>query len=155
MYTIALVLHSWLRWLVLALGLGVFAGSYRAWRGGGHAPTDGGGLGRLPRTFLATLDLQLLIGLGLYFALSPISRAGLQDMGSALGDSVLRFYSVEHPFGMVVGVLVAHVGWMRARRHEGDRRHRILCLTAASWLVITLVSIPWPGLPYGRALFRF
>jgi hypothetical protein len=67
------------------------------------------------------MDVQLLIGFLLYLFFSPMTTGALRDFGSAMGNSVLRFYAVEHLFGMVVAVIIAHVG-ARSRAATGPRR---------------------------------
>ena len=149
---LVLLAHSWLRWLVLALGIALLALSLRAARAApiGWPPA----LERLRRGFLAALDAQVLLGVLLYALLSPLSRTGLSDLGVAMGDPVLRFYTIEHLVGMLAGLAVAHVGSARAMKAEGARRYGRLVVTQALWLLITLASIPWPGLAYGRPLLR-
>ena len=151
-YGVVLVAHSWLRWLVLALGLALLTLTLRGWRNAGDAWPRG--IERLRKGFLAALDTQLLLGIALYALLSPLSRTGLSDLGAAMGDPVLRFYTIEHLVGMVTAVTVAHVGSRLAVRADRPNRCRALVATQALWLLITLASIPWPGLPYGRPLLR-
>ena len=151
-YGLVLIAHSWLRWIVLALGLALLAVATRGWRGGAVEWRESAE--RLRRGFLAALDTQMLLGIVLYVLLSPLSRAGLADLGAAMGNPVLRFYSIEHVVGMLVGIAVAHTGSARAMRAEGARRYRTLAATQSMWLLITLASIPWPGLAYGRPLLR-
>jgi len=146
--------HSWIRWIVLVLGFAVLIGAWR-WRRVSAAEIDP----RLHRGFLAAVDLQFALGLLMYVVLSPITRAAFSDMGTAMGVTLLRFYSVEHVFGMTVAVIAAHVGHVGARgfaRDEGTegRGPRAPLVAQAVWLVATLVSIPWPGVAYGRPLFR-
>ena len=74
-----------------------------------------------------------------------------------MATSRLRFFSVEHGFGMAVAVIAAHIGYKVARGLEPDAdpihlRRALVAQTA--WLLATMVSVPWPGLPYGRPLFR-
>jgi hypothetical protein len=151
-YGLVLLGHSWLRWLVLALGLALLL---VALRGSGRAPPDwSNGPERLRRGFLGALDTQMLLGIALYAVLSPLPRTGLSDIAGAMANPILRFYTVEHVVGMVVGIAVAHAGSSRAMRWDGARRYRTLLLTQVLWLLITLASIPWPELPYGRPLLR-
>lgn len=152
MYGMVLLGHSWLRWVVLTVGLVLLVVAWRGWRSG-SAWADGAE--RLRRAFLGVLDLQLLLGVVLYAALSPLPRAGWANAGAMFADSVLRFYTVEHMFGMTVAVAVAHIGVLRAKRAEGVAQYRTMLVTLALWLLITLVSIPWPFMAYGRQLFRF
>jgi hypothetical protein len=152
MYDIALHAHSWLRWLVLIAGIYAvvrgFAGrsGRRIW-----TRTDE----RIGAIFTGLLDLQVLLGLLLYFALSPVTRAAMADFGAAMGNSGLRYWAVEHPFGVIAGVVLAHVGRARIRKTTDDqRKHGAAALFFTLALIAILVSIPWPGMPQGRPLFR-
>ena len=44
------------------------------------------------------MDVQLLLGLILYFALIPLTRTALMDMGAAMGVADLRFFAIEPIF---------------------------------------------------------
>ncbi len=157
-YIVVLFAHSWVRWIVLGLGVTVFLQRFRAWRAGEVVDLS------LHRWFIAALDVQFALGLVLYGVLSPISRQAVADFGATMGDTVLRFYAIEHVFGMVVAIAAAHVGYGRIRRTAGDvpvgeaspdaRIRRFAFMAQAIWLLATLASIPWQGLPYGRPLFR-
>jgi len=110
---------------------------------------------RAGQVFVGTLDLQLLIGLVLYFGLSPITRAAMQDFGAAMGNSMLRFWAVEHILGMVIAVALAHVGRVRVRKTTDPvRRHKLAAIFFGLALIAILATIPWPGMPAGRPLFR-
>lgn len=137
---------------MLALGVVLLAVAVRGWRSA--APEWSRGPDRLRRAFLGVLDTQMLLGIALYVWLSPFPRTAWSDMGEAMASPVLRFYSIEHLVGMAVAITVAHWGSARAMRREGAGRYRRLATTQIVWLLLTLVSIPWPGLAYGRPLFR-
>ena len=152
LYLAVLFVHSWLRWIVLVLGIAVFVRSWSAWR-----TSEPRVNAALHRGFVVALDTQLLIGLVLFVVLSPITRTAFSDIGAAMATSLLRFFLVEHVFGMAVAVIAAHIGYKIARGLEPDAdpihlRRALVAQTA--WLLATLVSVPWPGLPYGRPLFR-
>jgi hypothetical protein len=153
MYLITLLLHSWLRWFVLAAGVwavvraiaGVSSG--RAW-----APADDAA----GRWWTIGLDVQLLIGLLLYGLLSPITTQAFGDMGEAMRNPVLRFWAVEHISLMLAAVVLAHIGRARTRRPIGDRaRHRSAAIFYTLSLLAVLASIPWPFVDAGRPLLRF
>lgn len=152
MYSAAVMIHSWLRWAVLIAGLVAVVRGIAGWRGRTRwMPADD----RAGLIFVTLLDVQLLIGLLLYFALSPITQTALQDFGGAMGQSVMRFWAVEHLAGMTIGLVLAHVGRVRIRRTAEVRRHRTAAIFFGLALVAVLMSIPWPGMPAGRPLFRF
>src|SRR5688572_10875616 len=127
MYEIVLVVHSWMRWLVLAAALVVLVRSIRGLvRRAPWDPIDA----RASRAFVGLVDLQLLIGLVLYVALSPIVRLAISDLGAAMASPALRFFTIEHATAMLPAVIAAHVGSVRAKKANDDRRrHRIMLLT--------------------------
>jgi hypothetical protein len=142
LYTIVLLVHSWLRWLVLIAGVAAVAR-------GGSANGNAG------RWFVTLLDIQMLLGLLLYFWLSPLTTAALQDFGGAMGSSQLRYFAVEHVFGMLIAITLAHIGRGKIRKAPEHRRARIAAIFYGLALLAILVSIPWPGMPAARPLFRF
>jgi hypothetical protein len=153
MYVSVLFVHSWLRWVVVGLALWVLSHAIsglagrRDWRPGDD---------RAVRIFGILLDLQVLIGLLLYFLLSPITTAAVKDFAAAMGNSGMRFWAVEHGFGMLIAVALSHIGKSRIRKlHDPVRRHRTAAIFFGLALVAILVSIPWPGTPNARPLFRW
>jgi hypothetical protein len=151
MYIAVLFIHSWLRYFVLLFGIWLLVIAIRGWRAKAEwAPRHD----RVYVRFLALLDLQLLLGLLLYFVLSPITATAFANMGAAMKDPQLRFFGVEHLLTMLIAVAVAHVGRARSKRKVGPSRYRTTLVMQAIWLVLTLISIPWPGLDIARPLFR-
>jgi hypothetical protein len=153
-YAIVLFVHSYLRWLLLALGVAVLVRAIGGWRAG-RAWTRGDD--KLGVAFLSLVDTQMLLGLVMYFVLSPITAAFLAAPRAGMKDHALRFFGVEHLTGMLVAVVVVHVGRARGKRPPydvGKARHKLTAQTTLAWLFVTLISSPWPDLVYGRALFR-
>ena len=102
------------------------------------------------------LDLQVLLGLLLYFVFSPLTKAALSDFGGAMSDPLMRFWAVEHGFGMIIGVALAHAGMSRARKAATDTmRHKRVAVFFILALIAILAAIPWPGRVYVRPLFRW
>ena len=111
---------------------------------------------RLSKLFMHALDLQLLIGLALYFLLSPITKAALSDFMGAMKVSAMRFWALEHWFGMIIAIALVHAGIARARRaSDGRRKHRIVAIFFTLAMIAILASIPWPGTPNARPLIRW
>ena len=153
MYPLVLSLHSWLRWVVILAGLIALVRAIAGWSGS-RAWTAGDN--RLGAVFVGTLDLQLRLGLLLYVWLSPITWTAFSNMGEAMRTPALRFWAVEHLFGMLVAIAVAHVGRARLRRASTDaRRHRITALSIGFALLVIAITIPWPFMPYARPLLRW
>ncbi len=147
-----LFLHWYWRWVVLVTGIIALWRGLRGWQDGRPwtAADD-----RAGRFFTIAFDIQFLLGLILYVAGSPMTRVAWQDMGAAMGEPVLRYWAVEHAFGMIVALALAHVGRVRIRRMaDATRRHRTAAIFFGLSLFIVLATMPWPGLPYGRPLVR-
>jgi hypothetical protein len=152
MYSAVLLAHSWIRWLVLATGfIAVLGGVIGVSRQGQWTPADD----RAGFWFTTALDLQMLLGLILYFFLSPITSAAMADFGAVMPNAPMRFWAVEHPFGVIAGVVLAHIGRARQRRLPADRRHKSTAIFFGLALLVILASIPWPGTPNARPLLRW
>jgi hypothetical protein len=152
MYETVLWIHSWLRWVVLIAGLLAVVRGSGGWSGTKPWMRADDRAGAI---FVGTLDLQMLLGLLLYIFLSPFSTAAFRDFGGAMGNSAMRFWAVEHLFGMVIAIVLAHVGRARSRKAPSARKHRTAAIFYTLALIVILASIPWPGTPAGRVLFRW
>jgi hypothetical protein len=153
MYGVILIVHSWNRWLVLASALGTLIVAIRGLSTGRQwSQTDQ----RLARVFISALDLQALLGLLLYFVLSPIIPKSLDEFKAAMHVGALRFFAIEHITMMLLAVIVAHGAWAYAKRARNAqaRQRRITCGFALSLLLI-LSAIPWPWVAAGRPLFHW
>jgi len=152
MYSVVLTIHSWMRWLTLALAA---AATFNASR----PPAEGAKAlpGRWWDTFLMlAVDLQVFFGLVLYFGLSPFTKEAMQNVSLAMATPALRFWAVEHAGGMFLSVLLVRMGRVlaaNAKTSAAARNRRFVCFAIATMGM--LLSIPWPGLRNGRPLFRF
>ena len=142
MYDVLMVAHSWIRWAVLLLGLYAFARSasgrltQRPW-----TPVDDA----TGRWFVISVDIQVLIGLLLYFFFSSYTMAAWRKMADAMADDVIRFWAVEHVVGMLAATAFVHVGRVRIRKATDSRRkHFAAAIFFGLALVLMLLSIPWP-----------
>lgn len=152
MYTAAIVLHSILRWGVIVLGVLAVTRAL-AGRTGGRAWTAADATpGRL---YTIALDVQMLIGLLLYFVFSQVLSVARADWGQAMGNATIRYWVVEHLSAMVIAIALAHVGTVRVRKAASDAaRFGQAALFYGLSLTLVVIASPWPGLPYGRALIR-
>ena len=142
MYDVLIVAHSWIRWAVLLLGFYAFARSasgrftQRPW-----TPVDDAA----GRWFVISVDIQVLVGLLLYFFFSSFTMAAWRNMAGAMADDVIRFWAVEHVVGMLAAIAFVHVGRVRIRKTTDSRRkHFLAAIFFGLALVLMLVSVPWP-----------
>jgi hypothetical protein len=152
LYQFVLWGHSWLRWAVLLAGLVVW---FRA---------ISGKTARRPWTpqdelwgllLTISVDLQFLVGLVLYVFFSPIVRQGLRNFPAAMQINVVRFFTIEHVVGMIAAIALIHIGRVKIRKAaDPERKHRLAMVFYGIALVLAIISIPWPGLPVARPLFR-
>jgi preprotein translocase subunit SecY len=151
-YAFTLLIHSYLRWIVLALAVVVVLRCVAGWlQAREWLRLDD----RLHVAFVASVDAQMLIGIVLYAFLSPISGAMFHDTSAAMHDPVARFFGVEHLVGMVAAVALVHVGRARSRKAATPKlRYRNAWLFTLIALIVMLASIPWPGLTYARPFLR-
>ena len=147
MYTAALIVHSFLRWSALIAGAGATVMAF--------TDRDGRRADRWGLALTIALDLQMLVGLALYFLMSPITREALRDFGSAMSNPGLRYFAVEHATMMIAAVVLAHVGRVLARKAPtpAARRTRLLICFGLSTALMVL-GTPWPGMPNGRPFLR-
>ena len=54
------------------------------------------------------MDIQLLVGLGLYFSGVWFDR--LKHLGDNMKDANLRFFTMEHEVFMIIAWILVHVG---------------------------------------------
>jgi hypothetical protein len=151
MYDVVLLVHSWLRWAVLILGVVVVVRAVLALMAGRDwAPEDR----RFTLLYTISFDTQVLLGLLLYAVLSPVTSAALGDMKTAMKDPQLRFFAVEHLFLMVVGLALVHVGGVMIRKRSGVAPHKVALGFLGGALLAVLLGIPWPFVTAARPLFR-
>lgn len=145
MYSITLAIHNIVRWLVLAAG--VFA-VVRAWsRWSGRKPWTDGDQNAV-KLFVNALSLQFVVGLILY-AISPLIRTAMGDMGGAMREPAVRYFVVEHVAIMIVAIALGHIGAARVRKATSDSAK---FQTATIWMGIALAAVAG-FVPWGRPLF--
>lgn len=141
MYNTLLFIHSWLRWIILVMAVVVIFKSLTGWLGKkGYTKGDNA----LSASFVGFMHLQLLLGLILYFVLSPYAFKAIKSMGMSgvMSSPVNRFWAVEHIFIMIIAIVLAQVGRSRAKRmSDAVRKHKTSFIFFTISIVLILVSI--------------
>ena len=147
MFGFILAVHNILRWIVLILLVVALVRAFWGWFGKREwTPTDR----KVGMFYSVSLDIQLLLGLLLYFVLSPKTTIALRNFSAAMQSSELRFFVLEHILMMVLAVIFAHVGVAAAKRVEDSvLKHRRTAIWFSLSLIAVLVGMPWfrPLLP--------
>jgi len=142
-------IHSILRWVVLlsVVARAAFAGYSVATKRSYEKRDRVVGL-------VATIavDVQVLVGLLLYTVLSGTMQAAMGNLGDVMKNREWRFWVVEHPVAMILAVVFVHVGQIRVRKAADGKKQGTALLWFTLALLVLLVGIPWPFLPYGRPL---
>lgn len=137
-------LHSILRWAVLILALITVFKSYTAMSAKRNFTASDK---KLSLFFLISMDLQLVIGLVLYFTsawgIKNIESMG--GMGAVMKDKAARFFIMEHTVGMLLAIIFAHIAYSAAKKATADssKSKKVFIFSMLS-LIVMLASIPWP-----------
>jgi hypothetical protein len=138
--------HSGLRWVVLILLIATIVNALGKRSGGTVYPEKN----KLALFGFISVHVQLLLGLVLYLFLSPQVSFESGTMGNAVG----RFYTVEHFLGMIIGVVLITVGYLKAKRQAGiNKGWKTVATYYLIGLVVILASIPWPFRNLGAGWF--
>ena len=148
-----LILHNLLRWLILFFGAWTVIDALTGVIGKRNF-TKGDNLGNL--LFMISCDVQLLLGLILYFA-GPWFGLIKDNAKMVMSNNSLRFFSMEHEIMMIAAWILVHVGRAAVKKAPTDaaKHQRMLLFFGIAFLII-LVSIPWPfRQEIARPWFRF
>jgi phosphotransferase system glucose/maltose/N-acetylglucosamine-specific IIC component len=97
-------------------------------------------------TSLIWTHSQLVVGLILYF-ISPIVQGALGDMGAAMKDAQLRYWSVEHISTMILAIICITLGYSLSKRAATDAaKNQKAFLFYSIGLVLVLIRFPWDRL---------
>jgi hypothetical protein len=139
-YPQLLAFHGLLRWIVLAAALIAILVAFAGW-------SPGRPLGKLRLftvIFVIAMDIEFLIGVVLFFWLSPVTHAALANFGEAMKSKEPRFFTVEHSTMMLLAVICAHIGAALSRKARTDQmKFRGAAIAYSISLVLMLAGIPW------------
>lgn len=152
MYDIILLIHSYLRWLVLLSLLYAIGQAAHGWLSGrAYGRTDA-----TMRILTTTIShTQLMVGMTLYFV-SPIISYFLANPRQGMNAPAISFFAIQHMLTMLVAITVMTIGSSLAKRAEPDsRKFRLTTIYFTLALVLILSAVPWPFLEQAaRPWFR-
>ncbi|MBI3882869.1 MAG: hypothetical protein HY305_01240 [Sphingobacteriales bacterium] len=149
---IVLVLHNLVRWAILLFGVWTLINAITGViNKRPYTVTDS----RTNLFFMISCDIQLLLGLSLYFSLGWFER--LKDLGANMKDPYSRFFTVEHMSFMLLAWILVHVGRTIVKKTVGDdKKHKKSLLFFGLVIILILAAMPWPFREaIARPWFRF
>ncbi|MCW3091880.1 MAG: hypothetical protein JWP81_2949 [Ferruginibacter sp.] len=148
---IVLVLHNLLRWGVLIFGIWTLLNAISGVTG---KRKYSAGDNRSNLLFMIFCDIQLLLGLILYFGNSWFDR--LKDLGNNMKDPYNRFFTMEHMSMMILAWILVHVGRASVKRANTDAaKHKRMLIFFGLAIILILVSIPWPFKEVAKPYLRW
>ena len=152
MLTLMLALHSLIRWAAIAFGFVIVIRALSGMSKGNFEDADG----RFGRLFAISLDVQMLLGILMYLFFSTITTSAFENLGSAMSNSVTRFWIVEHPTMMLAALVFAHIGVVRVRKApEAKAKHRNGLIFFGIAMLLILLGTPWPFSVATRPILPF
>ena len=137
---IVLILHNLLRWAVLLFGLWTLLNALSGVFGKRNFTANDN---RINLFFMISCDIQLLLGLLLYFSNGWFEK--LKDLGSHIKEPYTRFFTMEHTSMMLLAWVLVHIGRVKVKRAGTDAaKHKRMLLFFGLAILLILVSIPWP-----------
>ncbi len=142
-------LHNFLRWFIVFFAFWTIFKSMSGMNGG--RPFTKGD--KHPALLLMiTADIQLLLGLILYFGngwFKVLTSGGFMKLPAQ------RFWAMEHMVGMLLGIIFIHIGYSVVKKNIDDTaKFKKLFWFTLIGLAIILATIPWPFREVvGRGMF--
>ena len=134
--------HNILRWAVLLFGLlSLFSGL----RGMNGRRDFTAGDKRNALFFLTACDIQLVLGLALYFMKGYHRNFSGGNMGLVMKNAIQRFWTIEHFIGMLLAIILVHIGYAGTKGARPDAaKFRRLFWCSLLALIIIAAMVPWP-----------
>jgi hypothetical protein len=149
---ILLVLHDLIRWLILIFA---FWTVISAITGLASKRVYTVGDSRSNFFFMLSMDIQLLIGLILYFTNGWFES--LKHISESMKDPMVRFFTIEHSVMMIIAWILVHAGRVSVKKASTSQsKFKKSLLFFGIALLIILIAIPWPFREaIARPWFRF
>ena len=142
MYDALQIVHSYWAYLVVLVvtlaTINALAGFFSKRE---YAPKDF----RISLFGLITTHLQLLIGIIVFFVSPKILwfKEGV-SVGDIMGDPLLRLYNVEHPFTMILMVVLITIGYSKHKKKlTSTPKFKMLAIFYTLAWILMLSRIPW------------
>lgn len=132
-------IHSLLRYFVIVLTLLVAVQSLMGMTGN---KTFKNGNRKTALFMLIACDLQLLVGLIVFFLGNHLQ---MMQQSGFMSNRYSRFYTIEHPLSMIIGIVLVHIAYSTAKKAmpDGSKFKRMFWFTIIAVLLF-VAQTPWP-----------
>ena len=145
--SVLLILHSIIRWLVLIFAFWTVISAISGMLAKRNYVN---GDDKSNFFFMLSLDIQLLIGMILYFNGQWFDK--LKHIGNYMKDANTRFFAMEHFLMMLIVWVLVHAGRISVKKAATSRlKFKKQFIYFGIALVLILIAIPWP---FREALVR-
>ncbi|MEP6926919.1 MAG: hypothetical protein ABI834_04745 [Ginsengibacter sp.] len=135
-----LIIHNLLRWVILFFGIWAVFTSISGLAGKRVFSSSDN---RSSFLFVLSMDLQLLIGLGLYFSGVWFDR--LKHLSENMKDANLRFFTMEHEILMILAWIIVHAGRVGVKKaFTSPVKFKRSLIFFGITLLLILIAMPWP-----------
>lgn len=135
-----LVIHNLIRWLIIIFGIWTVLSAVSGLAGKREFTSSDG---RSNFFFMLCMDIQFLVGLGLYFSGEWFER--LKHLGDNMKDANLRFFTMEHELMMIIALILVHVGRVMVKKAPlSSAKFKKGLLFFGIALLLILFTTPWP-----------
>ena len=135
-----LLFHSYFRWLVLFLFLDSLLFLIISLKNKNFSKM----FKLLHKITSIAMSIQFLMGILLY-SISPVVASALENMGKAMKDKELRFFSVEHTLTMILALGLFHASNAKIKKDEipFELKYKFIASSYVILIVFFSIGIPW------------
>lgn len=142
MSTFFLILHSWLRWLILIAAIWTII---QAISGMATRRPYGSADSKSSLFFSIFMDLQFLIGIILYFVNGWARNWTGGHIKEMMSNPAQRFFTLEHIVMMIIALILVHIGRSVVKKTSVDRKkHSKSLVYFGIAFILILLAVPWP-----------
>lgn len=151
MYEFLLILHNLFRWIIIATAVNIIFRSIKGLNSNTFTAIDS----KSSLFFMIAADMQFLLGILLFLIFSPTTHSAFADMGNAMKNSELRFWTIEHTTMMLISWVLIHIGYAAGKKAQTPNlKHKKHLIFYGIALLLILVAIPWAFGSHARPWIR-
>lgn len=134
-------IHSWLRWVIVILGILLIVKGLLGMNGNRIFTK---GTNTQSAIFTGFFHLQVLLGLIIYFFISDITAVAFEDFGAAMKNSAVRYWAVEHIMMMIIAAVLVQIGRTKIKKASTDaKKHKFMFIFFLIAMILVASRIPW------------